>query len=85
MSEDIRIKRGVDIKLVGAADKVYGELPPSETYVIKPTDFHGVVPKLLVDEGNEVLAGTPLFYSKDDDRIRFTAPVSGEIVENQTR
>ena len=71
----------MDIKLVGAADKVYGELPPSETYVIKPTDFHGVVPKLLVDEGNEVLAGTPLFYSKDDDRIRFTAPVSGEIVE----
>lgn len=81
MSKDIKIKRGVDIKLVGDADKVYGEVSPSETYVIKPTDFHGVVPKLLVAEGDEVLAGTQLFYSKDDDRIRFTAPVSGEIAE----
>ena len=81
MSKDIKIKRGVDIKLVGAADKVYGDVSPSETYVIKPTDFHGVVPKLLVAEGDEVLAGDQLFYSKDEERVRFTAPVSGEIAE----
>lgn len=81
MSKDIKIKRGVDIKLVGAADKVFGEVSPSETYVIKPTDFHGVVPKLLVAEGDEVLAGDQLFYDKDEDRVRFSAPVSGEIAE----
>ncbi len=81
MSIDIKVRRGVDIKLVGEADKVYGELSPSETYVVKPSDFHGVVPKLLVAEGDEVLAGTPLFYSKDNDRIRFTSPVSGEVAE----
>lgn len=81
MSKDIKVRRGVDIKLVGDADKVYGELSSSETYVIKPADFHEVVPKLLVAEGDEVLAGTPLFYSKDNDRIRFTSPVSGEVAE----
>lgn len=81
MSIDIKIKRGVDIKLVGAADKLYGDVSPSETYVIKPTDFHGVVPKLLVAEGDEVLAGDQLFYSKDQERVRFTAPVSGEVAE----
>lgn len=79
MSKDIRIKRGLDIKLKGAADKILSSSSASSVYAIKPTDFVGVTPKLLVKEGEEVLAGQPLFYSKDDDRLQFASPVSGEV------
>jgi len=81
MSKNIKISRGVNIKLKGEAEKVHASLPLSSTVAIKPTDFAGVVPKLILKEKAEVKAGTPLFYSKENDKIVFTSPVSGEIAE----
>jgi Na+-transporting NADH:ubiquinone oxidoreductase subunit A len=79
MSKDIRIKRGLDIKLKGAADKILANSTVPAVYAIKPTDFIGITPKVLVKEGEEVLAGQALFYSKDNQRLCFTSPVSGEV------
>ncbi|NBR83127.1 MAG: Na(+)-translocating NADH-quinone reductase subunit A [Flavobacteriia bacterium] len=79
MSKDIRIKRGLDIRLKGSAEKVLSQAPVPGVYAVQPTDFTGITPKLLVKEGEHVLAGAPLFYSKDDERVRFSSPVSGEI------
>ena len=79
MSKDIRIKRGLDIRLKGSAEKVLSQAPVPGVYAIQPTDFIGITPKLLVKEGDRVLAGAALFYSKDNERIRFSSPVSGEI------
>lgn len=81
MSEIIKIKRGVDIKMVGRAEKAYAEIPSSETYAIKPPDFRGVRFKLSVKEGDEVKAGTPILYNKDNEAIKFCSPVSGEIAQ----
>jgi len=81
MSTDIRIKKGLDIKLVGEADKATTELPIGSVYAIKPEDFHGITPKLLAKEKTEIKAGEALFYSKADERILFPSPVSGEVVE----
>ena len=81
MSTDIRIKKGLDIKLVGEAEKTTTELPLSSVYAIKPDDFHKITPKLLVKVGNEVKAGEALFHSKADEQILFPSPVSGEVVE----
>ena len=78
---EVKIRRGANIKLKGSADKVISDAPAEETYALKPSDFPNVVPKLLLKEGAEVKAGTALFYDKNDDRIRFTSPVSGEIAE----
>lgn len=80
MSKTVKIRRGSDIKLKGAADKVSAEVS-SKTYVIKPTDFHNVTPKLLVKVGHEVKAGSPLFYDKYSEKVKFAAPVSGEVIE----
>jgi len=83
MSKDIRIKRGVDIKLKGrASNEITGPFR-SETFALKPSDFHGVIPKLLVKEGDEVKAGTPIFYSSASERVMFSSPVSGEIASIQ--
>ena len=38
-----------------------------------------MTPKLLVKVGDEVKAGTPLFFNKYDERILFTSPVSGKV------
>ncbi len=81
MSKYIMIKRGLDIKLVGEADKIISDLPLPETFAIKPTNFIGITPKLLVKQGDEVFAGTALFNDKNNEAIKFCSPVSGEIIE----
>jgi len=48
---------------------------------LKPTDFIGVFPKLLVKEGDKVKAGSPVFFNKYRDNIQFTSPVSGTVTE----
>jgi len=81
MSKDIKIKKGLDIKLVGEAEKSIAEAPKSRTYVIKPSDFHLVTPKMLYKEGASLKAGEPLFYAKKDESIKFVSPVSGTLTE----
>ncbi|MFY9241945.1 MAG: Na(+)-translocating NADH-quinone reductase subunit A [Polaribacter sp.] len=81
MSKDIRITKGLDIKLVGEAEKTTTNISLSSIYAIKPDNFHGITPKLVAKEGAEVKAGDTLFYSKSDERILFPSPVSGKVVE----
>ncbi len=80
MSEVIRIRKGLDIKLQGEAEKTISEAA-TVNYAVKPTDFIGVFPKLLINEGDEVKAGTPLFFDKYRENIRFTSPVSGKVLQ----
>jgi len=80
MSKTITIKQGLDINLVGEAEKTITEIEAG-IYAIKPIDFVGVFPKLLVKEGDQVKAGTLLFYDKYRDNIKFSSPVSGTIKE----
>ena len=79
MSKVIKLKKGLDIKLVGEADKSVVELPIGERYAVSPLAFEGVVPKLLVAEGDKVMAGDALFYDKAHPEVMFTSPVSGTI------
>ena len=81
MSKDIRIKRGLTLRLEGEAEKELAKAPRSKTYAIKPPDFHTVVPKMVVKEGAKLLAGDEIFYSKYTEEIRFTTPVSGVLKE----
>ncbi|HUX54148.1 MAG TPA: Na(+)-translocating NADH-quinone reductase subunit A [Williamwhitmania sp.] len=79
MSKVIKIRKGLDIKLAGKAEKVLERLEISSTYAVKPTDFPGLVPKLLIKPEDKVKAGTPLFFDKNKPEIFFTSPVSGSV------
>jgi len=79
MSKDIKLKKGLNINLSGEADKVYANVPSSNLYVVKPTDFHGLTPKLVVKEGDKVMSGSTLFFDKYNEAIKFSSPVSGEV------
>ena len=81
MSNAITIKRGLDIKLKGSAEKVIGNAPHSDVFAVKPSDFLGLVPKLAVKQGVEVFAGDALFYDKKNPEVVIPSPVSGEVVE----
>lgn len=81
MSEYIKIKQGLNLKLVGEAVKSVLDMPIADIYAIKPMDFIGLTPKLLVKQGDNVQAGTPLFYDKNNQTVMFCSPVSGEVVE----
>ena len=81
MSKEIRLKKGLNINLLGEADKVYASVKPTKRYVVKPTDFHALTPKLAVKVGDKVKAGTILFFDKYNDKVNFCAPVSGEVID----
>lgn len=79
MSKVIKLKKGLDIKLNGEAEKVMQPDVPVAHYALKPTDFRALTPRLAVKVGDEVKAGDALFIDKVHPEIKFTAPVSGTI------
>ncbi|NNC49750.1 MAG: Na(+)-translocating NADH-quinone reductase subunit A [Flaviramulus sp.] len=81
MSNDIRIKKGLDIKLIGEAEKTVEQAVISNYCTVRPEDFHSVVPKLVAKEGAVVKAGETLFYDKSNEVITFSSPVSGKVLE----
>ena len=81
MSKDIKIKKGLNIKLVGEAEKTTENAIISNTYTVRPEDFHSITPKLVAKQGAKVKAGETLFYNKDNEAMKFVSPVSGEISE----
>ncbi len=81
MSTDIRIKKGLNIKLVGAAEHTTTKAVLSNVYALNLNDFHGITPKMLLKKGDEVKVGDALFYNKNREDMLFVSPVSGELVE----
>ncbi|MDR1895494.1 MAG: Na(+)-translocating NADH-quinone reductase subunit A [Prevotellaceae bacterium] len=79
MSRIIKLRKGLNISLKGSAEKILGKVPMSETYAVKPSDFPGLTPRLCVKQGDEVKAGTPVFFDKNADKIKFVSPVSGVV------
>ena len=62
MSKDIKIRKGLNIRLKGEAEKTLSNAPRSRTFAIRPIDFHLITPKMVVKEGAKLQAGDTLFY-----------------------
>ncbi|MBN2805901.1 MAG: Na(+)-translocating NADH-quinone reductase subunit A [Prolixibacteraceae bacterium] len=80
MSKTIRIRKGLDIKLKGKAALAIGATITPSVCAIRPADFPGLTPKLLVKADDLVKVGTPLFYDKAQPDVKFTSPVSGKVL-----
>ena len=79
MSKSIKLRKGLDIRLVGEAKTVKSELSLPKTISIKPSDFHNMTPKMVVKEGEAVKAGSILFYNKYEESVKFASPISGTV------
>ncbi|HZK03206.1 MAG TPA: Na(+)-translocating NADH-quinone reductase subunit A [Bacteroidaceae bacterium] len=79
MSEFIRIRKGLDIRLLGEPDQVITEVKKSETYALSPGDFVGITPGIVVKEQQYVKAGEVLFVDKNHPEVKFVSPISGTV------
>ena len=81
MSNDIKIKKGLNINLKGEAEKTTENAIISNYYTIRPEDFHSIIPKLISKEGSILKAGETVFYNKANEAMKFVSPVSGKVIE----
>ena len=76
MSNNIDLKQGLNIPISGtAAQKTKKKIVP-DVIAVKPTDFKGLIPRILVREGDKVMAGSPILADKKNPDILFASPVS---------
>ena len=79
MSNNLDLKKGLNIPIAGApAPEVVKSVQP-DLIAVKPTDFPGFTPRLLVKEGDAVKAGSPVMADKLRPEILVTSPVSGQV------
>ena len=79
MSKLIKLRKGLDVNLKGkAALETVSVKCPGE-YALVPDDFTGIKPKVVVNEGDTVLAGDALFVDKKHPEVKFVSPVSGTV------
>lgn len=79
MANLIKTKRGLNIPVNGRPIEIIGTSTLPKEFALIPDYFHGITPKLLVKEGDEVKAGSPVFYEKQFPGMNFVSPVSGKI------
>ena len=81
MSKTIVLKKGLDLPITGQAEKRLSKTLLSDVVAVQPGDFKGLLPRLLVKEGDKVLAGSAVLSDKKNPDILVTSPVSGTVKE----
>lgn len=81
MPIDVKIKKGLKLNLKGEAKNSIEQAQKSKTVALRPSNFHSLVPKMVVKEGAKLKAGDEVFFSKYSDKTRVVSPVSGTLKE----
>lgn len=79
MSIKISLKRGLDINIIGEADKKLLTDAKAASCAIYPDDYPGFTPKPDVKEGDTIFAGSVILHDKNHEDIKITSPASGKI------
>jgi len=77
----IEIKTGLDLPIKGSPKQEIGEGNAIKRVAVIGSDYPGMKPTMLVQEGDQVKLGQPLFADKKNDGVQFTAPGSGKVIE----
>lgn len=75
---NVKIRKGCDIRLTGASEKVIADLP-AERVAYTLSDFPYIKPKVVVKEGDKVQKGTPLFFDKKNPDAVYVSPIAGSV------
>lgn len=75
----ITIRKGFNLPLAGSPDQVIRTDAKVNEVAIVGSSFFNLKPSMKVREGDKVLKGQVLFYSKKYPQVAFTAPVSGTV------
>lgn len=76
----IRIKKGLDLPILGAPEQKIYDAPAVQTVGMVGADYVDLKPTMYVEVGNRVKLGQPLFEDKRRPGVLHTAPASGEVI-----
>ena len=77
--QSFKLKKGLDLPVLGAPVQEIKETRETETVAVLAADYVGLKPRLLVQEGDVVGVGAPLFFHKDTPDVMVTSPASGRV------
>jgi len=75
----IKIKKGLDLPIAGLPEQQIHDGPAIPLVALLGEEYVGMRPSMLVQEGDKVLKGQPLFEDKKNPGVLFTAPASGTV------
>lgn len=73
------IRRGLDLPISGAPAQQIEQAPVTRTVGLIAGDFIGMKPTMLVQEGDRVALGQPVFEDKKTAGVLYTAPACGRV------
>jgi Na+-transporting NADH:ubiquinone oxidoreductase subunit A len=77
----IKITKGLDLPITGSPMQKIFSGPTIKTVAVVGDDFRGMKPSMLVQVGDKVRKGQPLFEDKKTPGVMFTAPAAGVVKE----
>lgn len=80
MANVIKLRKGLDIHLLGKPAEKKIPINRGREIALVPDSFVGMVPKVVVKEGDHVKAGDALFVDKRYPDVKFASPASGEVI-----
>ncbi len=75
----IRVKRGLDLPIAGQPSQTIHDGPRIRNVALVGFDYNGLKPTMLVQEGDTVRLGQPVFTDKKNPGVQFTAPATGTV------
>lgn len=78
--QTFKLKKGLELPVQGAPEQKIQPGPEFSSVGVLGADYLGLKPRMLVQEGDEVQRGTPLFCHKDVPEAMMVAPLSGKVV-----
>jgi len=76
---DFKIKKGFDIKVQGKPESIVEEMGNPGKFIVHPSEFEGIKPRLKVVAGDSVKRGDVLFENKKNDKMLFRSPCGGTV------
>lgn len=77
----IKLKKGLDIPIQGKPVQEISDGTHVKRVALLGDDFVGMKPTMLVQEGDVVKLGQPVFADKKTPGVKYTSPGSGKVVE----
>lgn len=74
------LRKGLDLPVTGAPEQTIHQGPAITSVAVLGPDYLGLKPRMLVQEGEDVQRGTPLFCHKDAEDAVMVAPMTGKVV-----
>jgi Na+-transporting NADH:ubiquinone oxidoreductase subunit A len=81
MAETIVIRRGLTIPIAGQPVQDILAGPQITRVGLVADDYHGMRPSMLVQVGDKVKLGQPVFGDKKTEGVIYTSPCSGRVAE----